>query len=264
MAKRGVTHPVRQFSLIMADDEFSKQAGSAFQTVALGVAGLAGGPGGIAVSVGAVALLNIFDAVANANTQAFQEARIAALEDDVIRVRDEIKALQAARAAEGKPVEAPDAPSQAQIFSDFAEAVANAATPEKRTALVHAAAKQFDPDAGTLPVRKYWFNEVRKLTDMEVAALSLLQQHGALVFSSNDTLVHSGKANTPPKALTLLFTDRVAIENTIIQLEQRTKLVNLGRAVPGVGQPYSLAWFGHVVARFMGEATAQETKNDGE
>jgi len=243
----------------MSDDEFSKQGGKAFQSVALGLVGIAGGPGGIALTVGVGALFNIFDAAANANTLAFQEARIAALEDDVLRVRDEVKALQAARAAQGKPIDAPDAPTQAQIFSDFAEAVANAATPEKRTALVHAAAKQFDPDVGALPVRKYWFNEVRRLDDMEIAALSLLHQHGALVFSGNDTLIYSGTPTPQPKVLTLLFVDRVAIENTIIQLEKRTKLVSLGRPVPGVGQPYSLTWSGHAVARFMVEAPPDDT-----
>jgi hypothetical protein len=101
----------------MSGDEVSKQGGKALQSVALGLAGIAGGPGGIALTAGVGALFNIFDAVANANTLAFQEARIATLEADILSVRDKVKALPAARAAEGKPIDAPDAPSQAQIFS---------------------------------------------------------------------------------------------------------------------------------------------------
>jgi hypothetical protein len=233
----------------MSEDEFSKQAGKAFQGVALGVAKLAGGPTGIALTVGATALFNIFEAVANANTQAFQEARIAALEDDVIRVRDEVKALQEARASAGKPAAPPDAPTQVRIFSDFAEAVADAATPEKRTALVHAAARQFDPDAGFPAVRRYWFNAVRSLSDMEVVTLRLLADEVAVYSERNMVHGTGGNPNGNGRALGFTPDSDAAILKTLTLMAQSGTYVRASSWQGG--QRYLLTTEGHVLTRFI-------------
>lgn len=225
----------------MTDDELSKQAGKAFQNVALGLAGAAGGAAGVALTVGASALFNIFDAVANANTEAFQQARIAALEDDVLRVRDEVKAIQERLSKAGKPMDPPDAPTQARVFSDFAEAVAKAATPEKRTALVHAAARQFDPEVGPASVRKYWFDQVRQLSDVQVAAIRLLVRYDAVIQGENDRLAAYG--NQEQLALT---DDEHAAFRTALVAMTRSDYVR-----GNIGSGVELTFEGDALARYI-------------
>lgn len=245
----------------MSGDEFSNQGGKAFQNVALGVAGLAGGPASVAITAGVGAFFNIFDAVATANTQAFQEARIAALEDDLIRVRDEVRTLQAARVAEGKPIGAPDAPTQTQIFSDFVEAVSSAPTSEKRTALVHAAARQFDPDLGSVAVRKHWFDEVRRLSDMEIFAIRMLAREGILTFTSQHK---ANSARNPTRTflvLQLSDDEHVALRATVLRLDEGP-YVSSPVVTQRRGSQYKLSVAGSILARYIDEAPQSADTGD--
>ncbi len=158
------------------------QAGKAFQNVAIGAGGIVGGPASVALAVGVSALFNVFEAVANGNDDAFREARLSAVVDELRRVAGEVRKIQEARAAAGKPVDPPDPLTQGVLFSEFAEAVASAATLEKRTAVVHAAARQFDPEAGAPAVRKYWFDLARVLGDLDIVVIRLLRrEHNATI-----------------------------------------------------------------------------------
>jgi len=178
----------------MSDDEFSKQAGKAFQGVVVGAAGLVGGLPAVALTVGAAGLFNVFESLLAGKTDAFNEARIAALEDEVRLVADKVRKSEDARAAAGKPPERPDPIAQGVLFSEFAESVASAATSEKRTALVHAAACQFDPDLGSVAVRKHWFDEVRGLSDMDIFAIRMLARERILTFTSQHKVNSSRNA----------------------------------------------------------------------
>lgn len=227
----------------MADDGFSKQAGKAFQNVAIGAAGLVGGLPAVALSVGVGALFNIFDAVANGNDDAFREARIAAVEDEIRRVADEVRKIQQTRVETGKPLNAPDALTQGALFSEFAEAVASAATPEKRTALVHAAALQFDPDLGPSGVRSYWFQQVRALADIEVVALTLLAKHGAVVLRRDGTCWVAVPREEPKRQIPLTQDEFVAMEAIIADMSQ-------GPLISGSVDTAFLSNRGAVVARY--------------
>lgn len=166
----------------MTDDDFGKTSGKLIENVAIGAAGIAGaviaGPGG-GVAAGAVAMtaLEWLRASANANDGRVFEARFSALEDQVTRLDEEVRKVKAELAAEGKQADRQDFLSQEAVYSDFARAVADAHTPEKREALVNAAAHQFDPRLGSPEVRQYWFDVVRSLADVEIWALRLCSKY---------------------------------------------------------------------------------------
>jgi len=235
----------------MPDDEFSKQAGKAFQNVAIGVAGLVGGPAGVALTVGVSALFNVFEAVANGNAEAFREARIGAVEDELRRVAEEVRKIQEARAATGKPIDAPDPLTQGVLFSEFAEAVASAATPEKRTALVHAAARQFDPNRGNAAVRQHWFAAARSLTDMEVVVIRLVDREYSIYSERNMVYGLDGKPNGPGRALGFTEDEDTAILTTVGKMAQTQTYVQASSWQGG--QKFGLTSQGRMLARYISD-----------
>lgn len=235
----------------MADDEFSKQAGKAFQGVAIGAAGLVGGLPGVALAVGATGVFNVFEALLTRKTEAFNDARFAALEDEVRKVADEVRTIQEVRAAAGKPLDAPDPLTQGALFSKFAEAVGSAATPDKRTALVHAAARQFDPSRGNPAARQYWFEAARSLTDMEVVVVRLLDREHSIYNERNMVHGFDGKPNGAGRALGLTEDEDTAILTTAGKMAQAQTYVQASSWQGG--QKFGLTSQGRMLARYIGD-----------
>jgi len=166
----------------MVDDDFSKHAGKAIQAAVTGAAGLVSGPPGVVLAVGTAVTFSVFEALATRNDEALREFRVAALEGEVIALRDGLRALEKKLAAKGQEPDRKDPLTQSAVASSFVEGVAAARTTEKKQALVHATIAQFDPQKGSPATRDYWLRRIRELPEAELSFALLLAQHGQVAF----------------------------------------------------------------------------------
>lgn len=166
----------------MSDDEFSNQGNRAIQATVASAAGLVSGPAGVALAVGAAVTFNVFEALAARNDEALREFRIAALEDELLGVRDKLLALEASLRTEGKTPDRQDPLTQNAVASEFVRGVSEARTAEKKTAIVNATVAQFDPRKGSPASRDHWLRRVREISETELALILLLNDHEAVTF----------------------------------------------------------------------------------
>jgi hypothetical protein len=183
----------------MSDDEFSKQAGKAIQATVTGGAALVAGPPGVVLAVAAATTFSVFDALAGGNDEALREVRVAALEDEMIAVRDKLRALEARLHQQGSAPDRQDPLTQSAVASEFVRSVSEARTAEKREALVNATVAQFDPSKGSPATRDYWLRRLRDLPEIEVSFVLLLAQHGQVAFADGKMFqAHGGRAMLLP------------------------------------------------------------------
>jgi hypothetical protein len=172
----------------MTDDDFGKTGSKLIENaavLAVGVAGtfLTGPGGGVAASATVQTALEWLHARADRNDTLLYEARFAELEGLVNKLDDEVRNVKAQLAAVGKQADRQDFLSQEAVYSEFTRSVAEAITPEKRIAIINATAHQFDPRKGSAAARTYWLNQVKALTDIEAALVSLLGRHPKIAFN---------------------------------------------------------------------------------
>lgn len=185
----------------MTEDDFGKTGSKLIENVAIGVAGVVGtivaGSGG-GVTAGAVVMtaLDWLRASANANDRRVFDARFAALEDQFTRLDEEVRKVKESLAADGKQADRQDFLSQEAVYSDFARAVSEARTPEKRIALVNVAAHQFDPRLGTPEAREFWFQRVRLLTELQIAFVRLVART-QICFAANSMVQYDNAKPQP-------------------------------------------------------------------
>jgi hypothetical protein len=166
----------------VADDKFTKPSRTALETVAketikIGAVALCGTGAGVLGAVVAATGIEWFRGVMMGNDENLREARVSELEDDFRKLDERVRKLEAEAAARGD-IEPPWSPlTQNAVYSDFARAVAEAPTPEKREALVNAAAHLRDPSMGDPSTRWYWWNVVKGLSDTHLAALRWIGTH---------------------------------------------------------------------------------------
>jgi hypothetical protein len=96
------------------------------------------------------------------------------LESRVVRLQARIDELAKELAAQGKVLAELGAVRTAMLFREFAEASTRSGSSEKSDALICAAARQFDPNMGSDAFRRFWYDVVVALTDVEVALVRLL------------------------------------------------------------------------------------------
>jgi len=185
-------------------DQFGKFAGIAIEKVVDGGAKLVGAavarPGGAVVAgvlMGTAA--SWFRAKANGNDEAWREARLSAVEHQFYQLEARMRQFEAERAAEGVPEESPDALREEAVYSQFAEAVARAKTPEKRIALVNAAAHQFDSRMGRPESRNFWFQKLSSLSELELAFISIVADK-PVCFLANEMIQFDPGAPEPREA----------------------------------------------------------------
>jgi hypothetical protein len=211
----------------VANDEFSKTANKALEHTAAGAAAAVGtvvaGPFG--ALTGAVVVrtgVDWFQRRANKNDDSLYEARLSAMEDEFGKLDERVRKLEARRAAEGGKLDRDDLLSREAVYSEFAKGVTEAATPEKRLALVNAAARQFDPIAGLPSVREYWFKRVRALPDLELQVVRILHEHNAIAFNGAIFAVHPAPRG-PGRGEHIagfIRSEVVAIEVTVLEMSK--------------------------------------------
>lgn len=174
----------------MHDDNFSPVAKNALQEAAGSVAELIdnaidGVPVvGRSLGVG----LSYFQALSERNNDAIAVARLGAVEDELIKLRQDFDKLTASLANEGKQPDRQDPLSQAAVASEFVASVLEARTPQKREALVHASVRQFDPRLGLPATREFWLRLIREMPDTEIQVVLLLAENGETIFLNKQAL----------------------------------------------------------------------------
>jgi hypothetical protein len=143
------------------------------------------------------------------------------------------------------------------VYSNFAKAVSEAATPEKRSALVNATAHQFDPTMGTPATRAYWMRRVSELSDIEIATVALFYQNVQLAFGDRTpTLFTIPRSNGNTASSSLPSTDVVAHEQGARSLVQRGLLEKQVGVVSGEAHRADATFFeltasGDAILRFI-------------
>jgi hypothetical protein len=217
----------------VANDEFSKASGDFLEKAATGSVGLAAAAL-VDPAAGVLATATVGTAFAWFRRRAarhdgpFDPALIADVGDEFKRVDAAVEGLRARLEAVEKKVDRQDSLSQERIFSEFADSVVGARTPEKRTALVHATARQFDPTAGEPSVRAYWMRRVSDMPDLEIRFVQLLGEHGMLAFKDGAFKV-SRTARRYEGVVLPSFTnaDVVALELCALAMSEGKDLSNL-------------------------------------
>jgi hypothetical protein len=110
----------------------------------------------------------------------------------------------------GQKPDRQDLLSKEVTFSRFAKGLGEASTVEKREALVHATAYQFDPRKGSPATRDHWLRRVRELPEAELSFVLLLAAHTEVAFSHRQIYWSDGGGGGGP--LGLLEEDVVAYE----------------------------------------------------
>lgn len=119
----------------------------------------------------------------------------------------------------GQKPDRQDLLSKEVTFSRFAKGLGEAATVEKREALVHATAYQFDPRKGSPATRDYWLRKVRDASDAEISLVNLLVEHKEIAFLNNEAIKTSAQENTTFKQkLPMLVSEVVALETLSQQI----------------------------------------------
>jgi hypothetical protein len=116
---------------------------------------------GVAASTIAFGAVEYFKAKATASDTAIAAAEYAALFEEFRKLDERVSKLE--------QQDRRDALSRQATYSRFARDVSDAAATEKREALVHATACQFDPSKGPPALRDYWLRRVRDLHEPQLA-----------------------------------------------------------------------------------------------
>jgi len=251
-------------------DQFGKFAGIVIEKAVDGGAKIVGaavaGPGGAVVAgvlVGTAA--SWFRAKASGNDEGWRDARLSAVEDQFYQLDARMRELEAERARQGVSEEQPDILREEAVFSEFANAVSRAKTPEKRMALVNAAAHQFDPRMGRRESRDFWLQKISSLSELELAFIAIVTEK-PVCFVSNEMIQFDPVAAEPRDAIEvpgIVQADVVAFTAVAIDLADApspsaTRLLRKS-GVPNVrfrGQlhtpeAYYLTAAGSVLAQYM-------------
>lgn len=234
-----------------ASDEAIRAGLQSGATALMTAAGDALAGPGVGILAGAVSdsVLTWFGAQASANDDALREARLGALEDEMYRLAERLRKLEALTV-----LDRADAISREQTFSEFARDVAAAHTPEKREALVIAAANRHNPGLGSAAMREYWYEVVRGLPDVQIALIRLLEGRFYVAIalepeprvSASMKLGHDETLSIPPADAAALWSAALAAEEA-----PRGGLVvhQTGPGVPGF--QFKLTPHGKIVASFI-------------
>ena len=103
--------------------------------------------------------------------------------------------LEAKAAADGQKPDRQDLLTKEVTFSRFAKSLGEATTEEKREAIVHATAYQFDPRKGPPAMRDYWLRRVRDLPEHELSLVLLIANRGPIVFYHEEVLALEPQGN---------------------------------------------------------------------
>ncbi len=115
-------------------------------------------------------------------------------QDMVHGLQERVNRLEEALAKHGKRLDDLGPLRTRRLVVDWAEAVREAEGETKRNSVSNAAARQFDPDWHTVDVRKYWFDQVTQLSDLEVRAIQMLGVYDYVAFApSSGTLLFGSK-----------------------------------------------------------------------
>lgn len=154
---------------------------------------------------------------------------LATVEADVLlaycKLLDErMGAIEEQLAASNETRDRQDLLTKELTYSRFIRSVSEAATPDKREAIVHATAHQFDPRKGVAATRDYWLQRVREIPDAELALVKLVVAHGEITFWNNAAYQTSGattQAQPATQALSLPKADVVMHETLAQQVSAR-------------------------------------------
>lgn len=239
--------------------EFATLSSAALQEAATAAIDSVEGVAGSAAGAASGGPFEFFETLAERNREAIAAFRLSALEDEVINLRNELRALVRRLAAEGKKPDRQDPMSQTVAASEFMRNILSARTVEKRTALVHATVAQFDPRKGTPATRDYWLQRVREVPEGELALVLLLVETGVVTF------LDDGRAfDADSRELHLPSAERIAFRSmaqSIVAALDPARLVtswgdhevfDAGRRL-GTGPGYELSEAGSVFVSFCND-----------
>lgn len=184
-------------------DEFATLTSAAATAAASAAINIVEGVGGNALGAVAGGAFEFFEHLAQKNDAAIAAFRLGALEDEVINLRNELRALERRLAAKDQKPDRQDPLSQTTAASEFVRNLSEARTVEKRTALVHATVAQFDPNRGSPALRDYWLRRVRELPDAELSLALVVSKQGQVAFLEGTMFqAHGGRGTPLPFGLT--------------------------------------------------------------
>jgi hypothetical protein len=168
--------------------------------------------------------------------------------DTLIKLQQKVEQLAARLESNGQKLDDLGPIRTVHVARDVAESTAQARSPEKREAVLNAAARQFDPNLSA-SARAHWLAVVRQLSDIEIAAIRVLHTEGALWQQHDGTLARV--ATQVEENATPLDLERYPVDD---QHALRVALRDLG-------QPYVYGEFGEggVALTYAGEALARFT-----
>ena len=173
---------------------------------------LVGPEAGIFAGMASESVMAWFNAQARGNDEGLRAARIGALEDEVRKLAARLRKLE-----EQATLEHDDALSREQVFSEFARDVAQAQTSAKRDALVNAAANRFNSSVAGQATRKFWYDVLREMSEIQVFTFQLVADNEPITFIGND-LVAFGIAN--PRAVDMKGEDIETVRATLNELTE--------------------------------------------
>lgn len=185
-----------------------------------------------------------------------------AIEEDasnqLIDLQTRVSIIEKQLATEGKKLDQPGAIRTTMLAHRMAEAFGSAYSDVKRDAVANAAARQFDPRMGEQGARKYWFDRVAQLSDLQVWALQLLREHTLLYYVPSGQLLLGKEAIPSP----LPESDQVSLGTALSHLalpEDRMRnpaplVSSMGEGLP-LGNynvtPEGLTVYGRILVQFI-------------
>lgn len=190
---------------------------------------------------GSGAVLAIFKGIVDDNDERFKEALVGELHDHVNRLQSAVDELRKKLEAQGKRLDDLDLIAQRKVVKEYVDAIGASVGEEKRLALVRAAARQYDPDAGTLAMRSYWMGVIGSLSDVEVSAISLCVRGAVCVKFAEEALFMTDKTSVMQIANNVRDMERHAVRQSVDfahAIALRDALGSLGRKTPPLVQAY--------------------------
>lgn len=143
---------------------------------------------GMAASAAAMTATDYMKSKLSGDSGELATAEATVLFDYCARLDGRLSVIETHLLESGQKPDRQDLLSKEVTFSRFARGLGEAATVEKREALVHATAYQFDPRKGSPATRDYWLRQVRELPESDLAFINLVATH-RITFFKDDLVV---------------------------------------------------------------------------
>ena len=108
------------------------------------------------------------------------------LQEDVLRLQARVEKLELELGKQGKRLDELGAVRTVRLGSEVLRDVTAAGSRIKQNALINAAAHQFDPTVGGEATRKFWYDVLREMSDIQIFAFRLVADNEPIAMIGDD------------------------------------------------------------------------------